>query len=306
LAAAARLKGHVSRTPVFGSHALAALVGATRVDFKAEHLQQIGAFKARGALNAVLQLPESTNAVVTHSSGNHGQAVAWAAAKRGWRATVVMPEDSAAPKIEAVRALGGEVVFCEPNTAAREQAAAEIIARTGGVLVHPYDDPDVIAGQGTAALELLEDRPDLDVLVVPLGGGGLAAGTCLAAEALGRTVEIFGAEPKGADDTARSLAAGRRLPPEKVETIADGLRTAVPGELTFPVVQRRLTGALVVDDEAIVRGMRFVFEKMKQVIEPSSATVVAAMLVYPERLKGKKVGAVLSGGNVDLDRLPWS
>jgi threonine dehydratase len=305
LAARERIARHIHRTPVLVSSELDARAGA-RLFFKCENFQKGGAFKARGAHNAVFALaPEAAAAgVVTHSSGNHGAALALAARRRGIPAYIVVPENALPGKIEAIRRYGGEVTLCAPTLAARESSAAAIAAATGARLVHPYNDPWVIAGQGTAALELLEDVPDLTALLTPLGGGGLLSGTALAAHGLNPAVRVFGAEPAGADDGARSLRAGRLLPQTDPRTLADGLRSSL-GEITFAVIQREVAAILTVSEAEIVAALRLTWEVLKMVIEPSSAVVVAAALARPAALAGQRVGLILSGGNADLDRLPW-
>lgn len=302
-AAAARIAGHAHRTPVLTCAALDAVAGRS-LFFKAEHLQKVGAFKFRGACNAVTKLPDhlAPRGVVTHSSGNHAQALALAARLRGIPAHIVMPADAPAVKVAAVRGYGGRVVFCEPNLDARETTAAAVHAETGATLIPPYDHPDVIAGQGTVGLELHEQVPALDAVVVPVGGGGLLSGITLALRALAPTVRIYAAEPKGADDAARSKAAGRLIPQTAPKTIADGLKTSL-GELTWPVVRDLVDEVITIEEEAIVEAMRLVWTRMKQIIEPSAAVPVAAALWGP--ITGERIGVVLSGGNVDLDHLPW-
>ena len=302
--AASRIAPWVHCTPVMTSRSLDELAGAT-LFFKCENLQRVGAFKARGATNAVLCLdePARTCGVVTHSSGNHAAALALAARNAGIRAWVVMPHNAPLPKVESVRRLGGEIVFCEPTLAAREATCAEVGARTGATLVHPYDDHAVIAGQGTATLELVRHVGTLDAIVVPVGGGGLLAGTSVVGRALG--MDVYGAEPEAVDDAARSLATGVRQPPTGGTTVADGLRTAL-GERPFEIVRRNVTDIATVSDEEIVSAMRLVWEVMKIVIEPSSAVPVAALLERRLPAAGRRVGVILTGGNVDLDALPWA
>jgi threonine dehydratase len=285
------------------SRTLDARAGATIV-FKCENFQRIGAFKARGAHNAVLSIPADSLScgVVTHSSGNHGAALALAARNAGTRAYVAMPRNAPKAKIASVERLGGNIVFCESTLPAREACCAEIQARTGATLVHPYDDWRVIAGQGTAALELLDEVPGLDAVVAPVGGGGLLAGTAIVCAASG--VDVHGAEPAEADDAYRSLVSGARQPLESANTIADGLRASL-GERPFEVIRRHVRGITTVSEDEIVSAMRLVWEVMKIVIEPSSAVPVAAMLSGRMPLAGKRVGVILTGGNVDLDALPW-
>jgi threonine dehydratase/serine racemase len=306
-AAAARLAGLARRTPVETCSTLDRLAGRS-LFFKCEHLQKVGAFKFRGAANAVARLDAAAAArgVVTHSSGNHAQALALAARLRGVPAHIVMPENSTPVKRRAVEGYGAEVVLCAPTLAARETTAAAVLARTGGTLIPPYDHADVIAGQGTAALELLEDVPDLEMIVAPVGGGGLLAGTALAARGLNPAVRVVAAEPRGADDAARSKAAGRLIPQTGPQTLADGLRTSL-GELTWPVLRDLVERVVVVGEEEIAAAMRLAWERAKLLIEPSAAVAVAAVLSEEFRaLPGaRRVGVILSGGNVDLDALPW-
>lgn len=303
--AAARITGGVHRTPVATSETLDRQLGAS-VFFKCENLQKAGAFKSRGALNTVLSLTddEAAHGVLTHSSGNHGAALARAARQRGIPAWVVMPEGAPRVKRDAVAAYGAEIVWCAATQEAREATAARIQEETGATFVHPYEDPRVIAGQGTAALELFQEEPDLDFLLLPVGGGGLAAGSALAAEGLAPGCKVVAVEPAGADDTWRSFQAGKRQPLGEVRTIADGLRTRA-GVRTFPILRRLLHDVVTVDDEAIVRAMRWIWERMKLVVEPSGAVPLAALLEGKLDVAGKKVGVILSGGNVDLDSLPW-
>lgn len=305
--AASRVAGFVHRTPVLTSETLDRLAGR-RVFFKCENLQKTGAFKYRGATNAVRKLTEAEAAkgVVTHSSGNHAQALALAARVRGIPAHIVMPRTAAAIKKTAVEGYGGRVVECEPTLAAREQTAARLVAETGGTLIPPFDHPDVIAGQGTAALELLEEVPDLDAVIAPVGGGGLLSGFCVASRGLNPRVRVFGAEPLGADDAARSKAAGEWQPQTAPNSIADGLLTSL-GRLTWPIIRDQVEAVHTVTEPEIVSAMRLVWERMKLVIEPSAAVGVTVVLGEPfRRLEGiEKVGVVLCGGNVSLDKLPW-
>jgi threonine dehydratase len=305
--AAARIAGFVHRTPVMTSETLDRLAGR-HVYFKCENLQKTGAFKYRGATNAVQKLSGAAAAkgVVTHSSGNHAQALALAARVRGIPAHIVMPRTAPAVKKAAVEGYGGIITLCEPSLAAREETAAAVVARTGGTLIPPFDHPDVIAGQGTAALELLEDVPDLDAVVAPVGGGGLLSGFCVASRGLNPAIRVFGAEPLGADDAARSMAAGRFIPQTAPNTIADGLLTSL-GELTWPIIRDQVERVFTVTEDQIRTAMRLVWERMKLVIEPSAAVGVAVVLSDEfQALAGvRKVGVVLCGGNVSLDRLYW-
>jgi threonine dehydratase len=305
-AAARRVMPHLHRTPVVTSASLDRLAGA-RLFFKCENLQRTGSFKARGATNTVLSLgaEEAARGVVTHSSGNHAAALAWAARLRGIPAHIVMPRNAPEVKREAVEAYGGRITLCEPTLAAREAAAREVLERTGAVLVHPYDDERIIAGQGTAALELLEELPDLDVIVAPVSGGGLLSGTAIVAAELRPGIRAIGAEPAGADDAARSLAAGRPLPMENPQTIADGLRASL-SPLTFSILRQRVSRIVLVSEEEIVAAMRLLFERLKLVVEPSGAVSAAAALFGKLGAGGRRVGIIVSGGNVDLAALPFS
>lgn len=305
LAAAARIAPHAHPTPVLTSRSLDELAGA-RLHFKAEHLQRAGAFKFRGACNAVWSLDEATasRGVVTHSSGNHGAALALAARTRGIPCHVVVPEGAVAAKLASIQRYGAVLHRCPANIAAREAACARVQADTGAELVHPYTDARVIAGQGTAALELLNATGPLDALVVPVGGGGLASGTAMTAAALAPQCQVFVAEPAGAADTARSLATGERCLDQVPDTVCDGLRTVV-GEPNFELLRRFGVRAVVVEDADTLAAMRLLWQVAKQVVEPSSAVALAAVLQQPAVFAGKRVGIVLSGGNVDLDALPW-
>ncbi|MCU0234285.1 MAG: threonine/serine dehydratase [Thermoanaerobaculales bacterium] len=287
LAAAERIRCFVHRTPVMSSSAIDGLAGA-RLYFKCENLQKVGAFKARGASNAVL----------------HAAALALAARTRGIAAHIVMPRTAPPVKRAAVESYGARVTTCEPTLAAREEALAAVVAATGATFVHPYDDPLVIAGQGTAALELLTDVPELEAVMGPVGGGGLMSGTAIAVAGSRPEVAVWGAEPAAADDAFRSLRDGRRFPPLAPTSIADGLLTAL-SDRTFRILSGRLEGILTVSEEGIVRAMRLLWERMKLVVEPSGAVPLAAVLEHPERFAGRRVGLIISGGNVDLERLPW-
>jgi threonine dehydratase len=304
-AAAARIAPHVHRTPVLTSSSIDDEVGA-RLFFKCENLQKIGAFKARGATNAVFALaPEvAVRGVVTHSSGNHGAALAYAARRRGIPAWVVMPENAPKVKIANVAREGAAIRFCAPTVAAREAACAEVERESGATLIHSFDHADVIAGQGTAALELIEAVPDLDAVIAPCGGGGLLSGTAIAVHALAPAVRVFGAEPANADDAARSLASGRVEPLAATTTIADGLRTTLAPR-TLAAIRAHVEAIGTCSEEGIVRAMRLTWERMKIVIEASSAVPLACLLEGTLAVRGLRVGIVVSGGNVDLDELPW-
>jgi threonine dehydratase len=305
-AADERIRPHIHRTPVLRSERLNQESGAS-LFFKCENFQKIGAFKARGATNAVFSLDESAarRGVATHSSGNHGAAVARAAELRGISAHIVMPSNSAKVKIASVESYGAQIVFCEPTEEAREKTCAEVIKKTDATLIHSFENEYVIAGQGTAALELLEDIPDLDVVMCPVGGGGLLSGTAVAAKSMQPKIKVIAVEPANADDAAQSFRAGRRLVTEKKFTIADGLRTNV-GEPNFAIIQRYVDDIVTVSEEAIISAMRTIWETMKIVIEPSAAVPYAAILERAIDVNGKRVGIILTGGNVDLDALPWN
>jgi threonine dehydratase len=301
-----RIRPHIVRTPVLTSGALDAATGGT-LFFKCENLQKIGAFKARGAANAIFTLTEAEAAkgVATHSSGNHAAAVARAARIRGIPACIVMPTNSAKSKIRNVEREGGRITFCEPNDRARQETCDRLIAATGAAMIHPFNDYRVMAGQGTAALELLEDVPDLDLILCPVGGGGLLCGTAVAAKALRPGIRVVATEPAGADDAARSFRAGRITPAEKVDTIADGLRTTV-GPLNFPLIRQHVDEVVTVSEAGIVAAMRLLWEELKILIEPSCAVPYAAILEKQVNVTGLRTGIILTGGNVDLDALPWA
>ncbi len=306
-AAAARIEGRAKRTPIATCSTLDERAGRS-LFFKCEHYQKGGSFKFRGACNAVMKLSdaEAARGVATHSSGNFAQAVALAARARGIAAHVVMPENAPVVKRRAVEEYGARVIPCSPELAAREATLARVLAETGATPLHPYNHADVIAGQGTIALELLEQVPDLDAIIAPVGGGGMLAGISIAATALRPGIRIFGAEPQGADDAARSKQAGTLIPLTNPDTIADGLVTSL-GDLTWPVLRDRVEAIVTVSEAELIAAMRLAWERGKLMIEPSAAVAVAAVLTESFRaLRGiERVGVVLSGGNVDLDRLPW-
>jgi threonine dehydratase len=304
-AAHERIRPHIHRTPVLTSARLDEASGA-KLFFKCENLQKIGAFKARGATNAVFSLDDANarRGVATHSSGNHGTALARAAKLRGIPVHIVMPENSANVKVRAVESYGAHVVFCEPNDDAREAACADVIGKTGATLIHSFENEDVMAGQGTAAVELLEDI-DVDLVMCPVGGGGLLSGTAVAAKSMKPEVKVIAAEPANADDAAQSFRAKKRIVTEKKFTIADGLRTNV-GEKTFPIIERYVDDIVTVSEEAIVSGMCTIWETMKIIIEPSAAVPYVAIVEKRFDAVGKRVGIILTGGNVDLDALPWN
>ena len=301
--AAQRIEGLTRRTPILTSAYFNRQTGA-ELFFKCENFQRVGAFKFRGACNAIgaLSAEQGRRGIVTHSSGNHGQAVALAARLKGYPAIVVMPANAARVKIGAVREYGAEIVFCEPTTPARAAAVERVLAERGGVFIPPYDHPDVIAGQGTAALELMRDVPDLDIVIAPVGGGGLISGTAIAAKHLRPECRVIAAEPANADDAARSFRSGKIEPVATTTTIADGLRSSL-GELTFAVICRHVDDVVTVSEEAIIDAMRQVWERMKIIIEPSCAVPLAAILEGAVDAAGQRVGIIITGGNVDLGAL---
>ena len=303
--AAARIAPYATVTPVLRSARLDALAGA-ELHFNCENLQRGGAFKFRGACNAVWSLDDAQAArgVVTHSSGNHGNALAMAAATRGIPAHVVVPEGAVRAKLEAIERAGAVLHRCAPTQAAREAAADDVQRRTGAEMVHPYADARVMAGQGTLVLELLRQAEGLDALITPVGGGGLGAGSAIAAHGMDPAIAMYGAEPAGADDAARSLARGSRIGDFHPNTICDGLRALV-GEPNLDALRTHRTQVIMVTDEETVAAMKLLWQELKQIVEVSSATVLAAVLKQPEHFAGRRVGLVLSGGNVDLDALPW-
>jgi threonine dehydratase len=303
--AAQRIRPYIHRTPVLTSVSLDEKV-EVQVYLKCENMQKVGAFKFRGACNAVFSLSaeEASRGVCTHSSGNHAQALALAARMRGSPAYIVMPNNAPAVKKNAVAGYGGQISFCAPTLDAREATLTRIYESTGAKVVHPYNDERVIAGQGTAALELLEELPDLDVILTPVGGGGLLSGTAIAATETRKEIRVIGGEPEMADDAFRSLQARTILPSVKPETIADGLLTSL-GTLTFPIVQQHVEQIVTVSEGGIINAMRFVWERLKIIIEPSAAVPVGVLWEKKIDLTGLKVGVILSGGNVDLENLPW-
>lgn len=310
LAARERIAPYVHETPVMTCRTLDALCGCS-LFFKCENLQRVGAFKIRGAANAVFNLSDdqAQRCVVTHSSGNHAQALALAASLRGVKAHVVMPNNAPSVKRRAVEGYGATVHLCEPTMAARQQLADQLVQQTGGVAISSYNHTDVIAGQGTLALELLEQVADLDAIVAPISGGGLISGIAVAAQAIKPSIRIIAAEPTGADDVARSFAAGELIHMDNPKSIADGL-LATPGDLTWPIVRQRVERVITVTDDQIVAAMRLVWERMKLIVEPSGATALAAVLGDEFRsavpaVPAIRVGVVFSGGNVDFDRNYW-
>ncbi len=296
---------YIHRTPVHTSNSLNQIAGCN-LYFKCENFQKVGAFKARGALNAVLSFPknELTNGIATHSSGNHAQAIAYAGKIVGTKATIIMPSNASAPKVSAVRSFGADIIFCEPNQKSREEALKTFVEKTNAKFIHPYDNFFVIAGQGTASKELLEDFPNLDFILTPVGGGGLLSGTSITTKAISNKTKIIGVEPKGADDAFRSLSDNKIYPSIEPKTIADGLLTSL-SEMTFTIIKKNVYQILTVSEESIVEAMKLIFERMKIVVEPSGAVPLAGILEFPNIFDGKNVGIILSGGNVDLSKLPF-
>lgn len=300
-----RIQPYIRQTPVRTSGQVNQKAGC-EVYFKCENFQRAGAFKFRGACNAVLSLSDETasKGVVTHSSGNHAQALSLAASIRGIPAYIVMPENAPEVKISAVKGYGGRITFCEATQKARESVAESVMNETGAVFIHPYNNPEIIAGQGTAALELITQVPDLDIIITPVGGGGLISGTALAAKMNRKQLRVIGAEPEMADDAYRSFKSGKLIKPERVDTVADGLRTSL-GDLTFQLICDYVDDIVTVSEESIIRDMRYIWERMNMIIEASSAVPVSALFDHKIDIKGKKAGVILSGGNTDLNKLPW-
>jgi threonine dehydratase len=303
--AAARIKPYAHRTPVITSSTMDSLTGGI-LFFKCENLQRVGAFKFRGAANAVFSLDDTAarRGVATHSSGNHAQALALAARLRGIDACIVMPRDAPRVKVDAVRGYGARIVFSGNAPEDRERTLEEVVKETGAEFVHPSDDLRVIAGQGTCALEIMEELPDLDIMITPVGGGGLLSGTALAVKGVSPKTRVIGAEPAAADDAFRSFTSGTLFPSGSPTTIADGLRTSL-GPNTFPLVRANVSEIVTASEKAIVSAMRLVWERMKVVIEPSAAVPLAAIMEGKLDIKGLRVAVIFSGGNVDLDALPW-
>lgn len=300
-----RISEYILQTPVMTSKNIDEIAGC-ELFFKCENFQKVGAFKMRGAANAIFSYtPEDrVNGFACHSSGNHGQAVALAAKLAGAKAYVVMPKNASKVKIDAVKGYDAEVILCEPNDQSRTQACEDVISRTGAVLIHPFNDYNIIAGQATAAKELIESVEDLDCIIAPVGGGGLAAGTCLIAHHLDPNMDVYLGEPEAVDDAYQSLKAGKIIPNTSSDTIADGLKTTV-GVKTFEILKEHVKEVFTVTEQEIIDAMKLIWERMKIVIEPSCAVPFAAILKNPEAFKGKRVGVILTGGNVDLSKLPF-
>ena len=305
LAAHDRIRPHIHRTPILTSDTLDRLSGA-KLYFKCENFQKAGAFKARGASNAVFGLSEADakKGVATHSSGNHGLSLAYAAGRRGIACHVVMPRTAPEPKKAAVRGYGGTVIECEPSTSSREAVFAEVVARTGAEFVHPYNDPRVIAGQATCSKEIIEELGELDAIIAPIGGGGMVSGCCLTLSNISPKTKIYAAEPKAADDAYQSFKTGEIVAYDAPVTIADGLKVPLK-ELTWHFVRNHVEDVLLAEEQEIIHAMRLIWERMKIVMEPSSAVPLAAILASRSAFAGKRVGVVITGGNVDLDKLPW-
>ncbi|MFN3276076.1 MAG: beta-hydroxyaspartate dehydratase BhcB [Paracoccus sp. (in: a-proteobacteria)] len=305
-AARRRIAPHIHRTPVLTSRMLDEMTGA-HLFFKCENLQKAGAFKARGASNAVFGLSDAQAArgVATHSSGNHGTCLSYAAGRRGIPCTVVMPHTAPQAKKDAVRGYGGRVIECEPSTTSREAVFAQVVAETGAEFVHPYNDPRVIAGQGTCSAEMIEQVEGLDAVIAPIGGGGMVSGTCLTLSALAPRVRIYAAEPEQADDAYRSFRAGHIIADDAPVTVADGLKVPLK-DLTWHFVQNHVTDILTVSEDEIIEAMKLIWKRLKIVAEPSSAVPLAAILKNPKIFAGARVGVIITGGNVDLDTLPWT
>ncbi len=300
-----RIRPFIHRTPVLTSQQLNRIFGC-ELYFKCENFQKVGAFKFRGATNAVLSLADDQkkHGVVTHSSGNHAAALALAAGMNGIKAYIVMPENAPSVKKDAVAGYGASITFCKPTLQAREETCRTIMEKEGATLIHPYDNFNVICGQGTASLELLEDVGDLNVIVAPIGGGGLMSGTSTCAKGINDRIKVIGAEPLNANDAWKSFKTGILTPSVNPLTIADGLLTSL-SELTFSVIRKNVDDILTAQEESIISSMKLIWERMKIIIEPSSATVLAVIKENPGFFKGKKVGLIISGGNVDLKRLPF-
>lgn len=304
-AAHQRIAPHIHKTPVLSSHSINEIAGC-EIHFKCENLQKIGAFKIRGATNAILNLTEDerTNGVATHSSGNHAQAVALAARENGLKAYVVMPQNSSEVKVEAVKGYGAEITFCENDIESRQSTLEKILQETDAKFIHPYNNIDVITGQATVARELIEQTDGLDIIIAPIGGGGLMSGTCLSALYLSENTNVIGSEPANVDDAFRSLAAGAIQTNDTTDTIADGLKTNL-GEIAFSIIKGHVDQIITVSEDEIISAMRIVWERMKIIIEPSSAVPFAAIMREPQIFKDKQVGLIVTGGNVELGSLPF-
>jgi threonine dehydratase len=300
-----RIREFIHRTPVLTNKSLNELTGA-ELFFKCDNFQKAGSFKIRGATNTVelLSLSEMDNGIATTSSGNHGAALSMAVSRRGGKTKVVMPHNTPKIKVNNVERNGGEVVWCEPDQSSREQVLADLVNETGAIVVHPYNDERIIAGQGTCAKELLEDCPEITCIVSPVSGGGLLSGTLLSSKGINNDILVYGAEPSEADDAFRSLQSGEIVSNETINTICDGLRAQI-GTITFPIIQENVDGIITLSEDEIIKSMQMIWERMKIIIEPSCAISLAAIIKNREIFEGKKVGLIMSGGNVDLTQLPW-
>ena len=300
-----RISDHIHNTPILTSKSLDNELGSN-LFFKCENFQKTGSFKIRGATNSILQLndTEIKNGIITTSSGNHGAAVAFIADKIGTSSKIIMPNNTPKNKIENVQRYGGEIFYCEPNIKSREDTLEKMIQKSGGSIIHPYNDEKIIAGQGTAAKELIEKVPDLDAIICPVSGGGLLSGTLLAAKNLKPGIKVFGAEPENADDTYRSILNNKIMSNETTDTIADGLRAQV-GTVTFPIIKENVDKILLVSEEMIISSMYMIWQRLKIIIEPSCSIVLAALMLNSNKFLNKKVGLILTGGNYDLKQIPW-
>ena len=300
-----RISEHIHNTPILTSESLDNELGSN-LFFKCENFQKTGSFKIRGATNSILQLndTEIKNGIITTSSGNHGAAVAFIADKIGTSSKIIMPNNTPKNKIENVQRYGGEIFYCEPNIKSREDTLEKMIQKSGGSIIHPYNDEKIIAGQGTAAKELIEKVPDLDAIICPVSGGGLLSGTLLAAKNLKPGIKVFGAEPENADDTYRSILNNKIMSNETTDTIADGLRAQV-GTVTFPIIKENVDKILLVSDEMIISSMYMIWQRLKIIIEPSCSIALAALMLNTKKFLNKKVGLILTGGNYDLKQIPW-
>ena len=301
-----RISNYIHNTPVLTCENIDEETKSS-IFFKCDNFQKTGSFKIRGATNKILQLSKEQldNSVITTSSGNHGAAVSSTASKLGTSVKVIMPNNTPKVKVDNVKRYGGEIIFCEPNIKSRENTLNKMVNETGATIVHPYNDEKIIAGQGTAAKELLESIPDLDVIIAPVSGGGLLAGTLLAAKNINPKIEVYGAEPKNADDAFRSLKENKIIPNKSTDTIADGLRAQV-GTITFPIINKYADGILVVSEKMIIQTMKMIWQRLKIIVEPSCSIVLAALMIHNEQFFNKRIGLILTGGNVDLDALPWN
>ena len=300
-----RISDHIHNTPILTSDSLDNELGSN-LFFKCENFQKTGSFKIRGATNSILQLndTEIKNGIITTSSGNHGAAVAFIANKIGTSSKIIMPNNTPKNKIENVERYGGEIFYCEPNIKSREDTLKKMIQKSGGSIIHPYNDEKIIAGQGTAAKELIEKVPNLDAIICPVSGGGLLSGTLLAAKNLKPDIKVFGAEPENADDTYRSILNNKIMSNTTTDTIADGLRAQV-GTITFPIIKENVDKILLVSEEMIVSSMYMIWQRLKIIIEPSCSIVLAALMLNSKKFLNKKVGLILTGGNYDLKQIPW-